>query len=140
MKCSMGTMLGRPRGQELAKNLIWKNKQTDIEGKATNCLICFKAGKNFKPVLPNNRVNRDIPKPDKPGEELQMDFAGPFFDEAGHKKFVLLAVDGFSRRPSAKLTKGCKTKDVLKFLLRPILSRQWPTKSDQIKHGASLHL
>ena len=100
---------------ELAKNLTWKNKQPDIEEKASNCIICFKAGKNLKPVIANSKVNRDIPKPNKPAEELQMDFAGPFFDESGHKKFVLLAVDGLSRWPSAKLAKGCKTKDVLKF-------------------------
>ncbi len=111
-----GDHAGQTKMLGLARNLTWKSKQADIEQKASNCLICFKAGKNLKPVIANNKINRDIPKPDKSGLELQIDFAGPFFDEAGHKKFVLLAVDGFSRWPSAKLTKGCKAKDVLKFV------------------------
>ena len=127
-----GDHAGQTKMVDLAKNLIWKSKQLDIEEKTSNCLICFKAGKNLKPVIANSKVNRDIPKPTKPAEELQMDFAGPFFDELGHKKFVVLAVDGFSRWPSAKLAKGCKTKDVLKFLDQYCLDNGQPKviKSD----------
>ncbi len=127
-----GDHAGQTKMLELAKNLTWKSKKEDIEEKASNCLICFKAGKNLKPVIANNKVNRDIPKPDKPGLELQIDFAGPFIDEAGHKRFVLLAVDGFSRWPSAKLTKGCKAKDVLKFVEQFCLDNGQPKmiKSD----------
>ncbi len=111
-----GDHAGQTYMLEFAGNLTWKTKQIDVQEKASNCLICFTGGKNLKPVLANNKVNSDDPTSDKPREKLQMDFAGPFFDKAGHKKIVLLAVDGFSRWLSAKLTKGCRTRDVLKFL------------------------
>ncbi len=99
-----GNHAGQMKMQELARNLCWRTKQHDIEEKASNCLICFKAGKNLKPINANNKINRDIPKPVEPGEELQIDFAGPFIDQSGRKKFVLVVVDSCSRWPSAKLT------------------------------------
>ncbi len=78
-----GDNAGQTKMLELAKNPTWKSKQSDIEENASNCLICFKAGKNLKPVIALNKANRDIPKPDQPGLELQIVFAGPFFDEVG---------------------------------------------------------
>ncbi len=50
-----GDHAGQTKMQEPARNLCWKNKQQDIEDKASNCLICFKAGKNLKPVIANNK-------------------------------------------------------------------------------------
>ena len=52
---------------------------------------------NLKPVIANNKINRDIPKPNKPGEELQIDFAGPFIDGSGRKKLVLVALASVSQ-------------------------------------------
>ena len=69
-----GDHAGQTKMLELSRSLIWKTKPTHIEEKATSCLICFKAGYHLKPVLADTKINSDIPRPDNPGEKLQMDF------------------------------------------------------------------
>ena len=45
-----------------------------------------------------------------------MDFAGPFFDEKGKKRFIALAIDNCTRWLFAIVCRKCNTDSALKLL------------------------
>ena len=100
--------------KELCERVHWETKEKDIAEKANNCLTCFRTGKNLKCMLPKTEINT-LPKTGKVGEEVQMDFAGPFFDEKGKKRFTALAIDNCTRWPFAIVCKKCNNDSALKL-------------------------
>ncbi len=50
------------------------------------------------------------------GEEVQVDFVGPLYNEAGKKRYLVVAIDQFSKWPFAKVTRSCNAKSVIKLL------------------------
>ena len=86
-----------------------------IVEKCQGCMECTKFGKNLKSY---KTFNSSLPLPPlfAPNDEVQLDFAGPLQDEKGKKVFILVAVDRFSKFPSALLTKNTGSKKVVKFL------------------------
>ena len=70
---------------------------------------CTKFGKNMKSSQTFNSSQPLLPLV-VPNEELQLDFAGPLQDEKGKKVFILVAVDRYSKFPSALHTKNFGSK------------------------------
>ena len=52
----------------------------------------------------------------EPNQELQLDFAGPINSKSKGTLYILVAIDRFSRWPTAKICSRTDTKTVLKFL------------------------
>ena len=52
----------------------------------------------------------------QPGQELQLDYAGPLEDHKGKQIYLLVAIDRYSKFPSVKVTKSTGGKSTIKFL------------------------
>ena len=97
-----------------AKIFGWTTMQKQIEDKTKNCVACMSSGKNLKYQLPKNEFGK-LKTQTKPGKEIQIDC------EMNNKKLngehqILIAIDRFSKWPTAKICKSSETKEVLNFL------------------------
>ena len=52
----------------------------------------------------------------QPGQEVQLDYAGPIENQKGKKIYLFVAIDRFSKFPSVKVTKSTSGKSTVKFL------------------------
>ena len=59
---------------------------------------------------------KPLPLLNAPNEKLRLDYAGPLSDGAGKQVYILVAIDRFSKYPSAMLTKTTGVNKILKFL------------------------
>ena len=69
-----------------------------------NCTECTESGKNFKNLISNQDMGQIIKpkKPKEPKEAVQIDFWSPkYYLNEFFFKYVIVAVDRFSRWPSA---------------------------------------
>ena len=62
------------------------------------------------------KIYKPLPLLNAPNEELQLDYAGPLSDGAGNQVYILVAIDRFSKYPSAMLTKTTRANKILKLL------------------------
>ena len=82
-------------------NLIWfPHIHRTIKLRAENCKQCTDQGKNLKPIIPKTDLGK-LPKLLEPNQEIQLDFAGPLPNESNDEIYILVAIDRFSRYPSA---------------------------------------
>ena len=100
---------------ELSNYLWWSHMHKDIVNLAEECRSCTRYGKNFKYLIPKNSA-KPLPLLTKPGQELQLDYAGPLEDHKGKKVYLLVAIDRYSKFPSVKVTKSTGGKSTIKFL------------------------
>ena len=56
----------------------------------------------------------------EPNEEVQLDFAGPLPDELNGDAYILVAIDRWSKFPTAKVVKNTTTDIAIKFTQRYI--------------------
>ena len=82
---------------------------------AKGCPECTAAGKNLKTILKKNQLGT-VPEPKEPNESVQLDFSGPINYLNESRKYVLVAVDRFSRWPSAIVCGNNRSDKILKFL------------------------
>ena len=100
---------------EVSKYLWWPHMHKDIVNMAEECRSCTRYGKNAKYIIPKNSA-KSLPLLTQPGQELQLDYAGPLEDHKGKKIFLLVAIDRYSKFPSVKVTKSTGGKSTIKFL------------------------
>ena len=109
---------GHP-GQEamldVSKYLWWPHMHKDIVNLAEECRSCTRYGKNAKYIIPKN-ATKPLPLLTQPGQEVQLDYAGPLEDYKGKKIYLLVAIDKYSKFPSVKITKSAGGKSSKKFL------------------------
>ena len=110
---------GHP-GQEamldVSKYLWWPHMHKDIVNLAEECRSCSRYGKNVKYIIPNNE-SKPLPLLTQlPGQELQLDYAGPLEDKKWKKIYLLTAIDRYSKIPSVKITKSTGGKSWVNFL------------------------
>ena len=109
---------GHP-GQEamldVSKYLWWPHMHKDIVNLAEECRSCTRYGKNAKYIIPKN-ATKPLPLLTQPGQEIQLDYAGPLEDYKGKKIYLLVAIDRYSKFPSVKITKSTGGKSSIKFL------------------------
>ena len=82
---------------------------------AGNCQECTLAGKNLKNMCSKDDIGK-IPEPKEPNESVQLDFWGLINYLKESKKYVLVAVDRFSRWPSAMVCNSNRSDKIIKFL------------------------
>ena len=106
---------GQEKMVDAASYVWWPKLHRSIIDKAEKCPECTAYGKNIKTLKPRSKWDK-IPDPTEPNEELQIDFAGPFNSTSRSKFHILVAVDRYSRFPSALITKSTGANKILKFL------------------------
>ena len=82
---------------------------------AEECRSCTRYGKNVKYLISKN-TSKPLPLLTQPGQEVQLDYAGPIENQKGTKIYLLVAIDRFSKFPSVKVTKSTSGKCTVKFL------------------------
>ena len=106
-------------GQEamlgFSQYLCWLHMHKDIVNIAEECRSCTRYGKNVKFLIPKN-ASRPLPLLTQPGQEVQLDYAGPLENHREKKMYLLVAIDRFSKSPSVKVTKSTSGKCTVKFL------------------------
>ena len=109
---------GHP-GQEamlgLSQYLWWPHMNKDIVNLAEECRSCTRYGKNIKYLIPKNS-SKPLPLLTQPGQEVQLDYAGPIENHKGKKIYLLVAIDRFSKFPSVKVARSTSGKGKVKFL------------------------
>ena len=100
----------------LAKLIWWPHIHSEIVAKAKACRHCIDEGKNLKPIISKNQLG-DLPKPNEPNEEIQMDFAGPIpYKNSTQNNYILVTVDRLSRFPHAETFHNCDTETAIDYL------------------------
>ena len=100
---------------EVSNYLWWPHMHKDIVNMAEECRSCTRYVKNAKYLIPKNSA-KPLPLLSQPGQELQLDYAGPLEDHKGKKIYLLVAIDRYSKFPSVKVTKSTGGKSTIKFL------------------------
>ena len=110
-----------------AKDIWFPYIHRNIAAMAENCRESAVAGKNLK-TMRSKRDLGTIPEPKEPSQSLQIDFWGPIHYLKESKKDVILAVDQFSRGPSAMVCGNNHSDKILKFLKAYINNHGVPRK------------
>ena len=93
----------------------WSGLHREIRKKAKNCPSCRVSGKNLKTQLPSAERNK-LEIVFEPNQEIQLDFGGPKNQRL--TVYVLVAVDRFSKWPTAQICRNTDTRTVLEFLTK----------------------
>ena len=93
----------------------WPRFHRDVVERCSKCKACTAIGKNLKTIIPKNKFT-PLPKCSEPNEEIQLDFSGAINDEKGNEKYLLVAVDRFSKFVTIACTKSTTTKTLMKFV------------------------
>ena len=100
-----------------AKIFWWPNITRDIENKAKDCTACLASGKNLKYQLPNSHYGK-LKTLTEPGQEIQIDFPGKLQNKKINGDVqILIAIDRFSKWPTAKTCKTAETKEVINLII-----------------------
>ena len=94
---------------------------------AEDCPECTAADKNLKTILREKKLG-NIPEPKEPNESVQLDFWSPINYLNESQKYVLVAVDRFSRWPSAMVCGNNRPDKIMKFLKSYIANHGLPRK------------
>ena len=81
---------------------------------AKNCKDCTEQGKNLKPIIRKNQ-SFQMDSVVEPNEEVQLDFAGPLPDELNKDAYILVAIDKWSKFPTAKVVSNTTADIAIKF-------------------------
>ena len=100
---------------DAAKDVWYPYIYQSIASIAEDCPECNTAGMNLKTILRKNQLG-NIPEPKEPNESVQLDFWGPINYLNESRKYVFVAVDRFSRWPSAMVCGNKRSDKILKFL------------------------
>ena len=108
-------------------NMFDAAKDVSIASIAEGCPECTAADKNLKTIIKKNQLGT-VPEPKEPNELVQLDFWGPINYLNESRKHVLVAVDRFSRWPSAMVCGNNRSDKILKFLKSYISNHGVPRK------------
>ena len=99
-----------------AKIFWWPNITNDIEERVKKCVSCLASDKNLKYQIPKHNSGK-LKTLTEPGQAIQIDFSGKLHNEKlNGQSQILLAIDRFSKWPTAKICKASETKEVINFL------------------------
>jgi hypothetical protein len=79
--------------QLLQFSLFWPGMQVDVEEFIKKCAIC----QITKPIAPKPAPLQSLPPVDKPMHRIAIDYCGPFQVSENGNKYLLVAIDHFSR-------------------------------------------
>ena len=97
-----------------AEAFWWPGIHREIRDKAENCPSCRTAGKNLKTQIPQSETNR-LEILNEPGQEIQLDLIK---SKSRGNVYILVAIDRFSKWPTAQICKNTDSQTVIKFLIK----------------------
>ena len=119
-----------------AKIFWWPEMRKDIEQKVKDCTACLATGNNLKYQIPKNQYGK-LEKLSESGQELQIDFTGKLHNKKlNGEPQMLIAIERFSKWPTAKICKTSDTKEVIGFLSNQFILYGIPEKIKSDKGGA----
>ena len=118
---------GKSNMFDAAKDVWYPYIYRSIASIAEGCPECTAAGKNLKTIIKKNQLGT-VPEPKEPNESVQLDFWGSINYLNEPRKYVLVAVDRFSRWPSAMVCGNNRSDKILKFLKSYITNHGVPRK------------
>ena len=98
---------------QLAAAFWWPGISQKIREKAENCPSCRDSSKNLVTQLPSTEKNK-LESLFEPNQEIQLDFAGPIKSKTRSDVYILVAVDQFSKWPTAQICNKYRFTDSLK--------------------------
>ena len=113
--------------EQLAGAFWWPGMNREIQEKAESCPSCRAAGKNIITQIPSTEKNQKILT--EPNQKIHLDFAGPIKSKTRGDVYILVAIDRFSKWPTAHIFKSTDARTVLKFLMNEIFYGQWNATS-----------
>ena len=105
------------RMEQLSEAFWWPGIQREKQEKAESCPSCRAAGKNIITQIPSTEKN-SLEILTEPNQEIQLDFAGPIKSKTRGDVYILVAIDRFSKWPTAQISKCTDTRTVLNFLTK----------------------
>ena len=99
---------------QLAAAFWWLGIHQEIQEKAENCPSCRASGKNLVTQLASTEKNK-LKFLSEPNQKIQLDFAGPIKSKTRGNVYILVAVDRFSKWPTAQICKKYRLTDSLKI-------------------------
>ena len=117
---------------DAAQYIWWPRMHQDIVQLCKDCSQFTKFGKNLKANASFNS-SKPLPLLSGPNEELQLYYSGPLFDSFGNSMYILVAIDRYSKYPSAMITRSTGGRKIIKFLKSYIQQHKIPKsiKTDQ---------
>jgi hypothetical protein len=109
---------------KLRRKYYWPGMKTDVEGYVKSCYQCQRRGK----AKTHNEMHGIVAE--APFERVGIDFVGPLPETEEGNRYILVAVDYFTKWPEVKATRKADAKTVVKFLYEEIICR----------HGPPIHL
>ena len=94
---------------------------------AQKCRHCTKQGKNLNTILGKEQSFQMEPVVE-PNEEVQIDFAGPLPDELSRDAYILVAIDKWSKFPTAKIVSNTTVDIAIDFMQRYIFNNWVPRR------------
>lgn len=114
-----GGHLGIKKTRAKLLKYYWPHMRADIEYHITTCNEC----QHFKtPRGPRTGLMQSIPI-SKIFERLHIDIVGPLKESISGKRYIVTAIDAFSRFGYAKAYKEVKSDDILSFLQQEVISK-----------------
>ena len=102
---------------DLSQHVWFPHIHRSIVQMAQNCKHCTEQGKNLKPILGKN-LSFQMEPVFEPNEEVQLDFAGPLPDDLNRDAYILVAIDKWSKFPTAKIVSNTTADIAIKFMQR----------------------
>ena len=117
---------------DAAQYIWWPRMHRDIVQLCKDCPQCTKFGKNLNANASFNST-KPLPLLSGPNEQLQLNYAGPLLDSNGNRICFLVAIDRYSKYPSAMITRSTGGRKIIKFLKTYIQQHSIPEsiKTDQ---------
>jgi Integrase zinc binding domain/Integrase core domain len=95
----------------------WKNMRKDIESYVKSCWKCQMRG---KPIGRNELHPIEI---NEPFEMIGIDIVGPLSETEKGNRYIVVAIDYFTKWPEAKALKEATAKEVTEFIWEDIVCR-----------------
>ena len=112
----------------------------DIDQRVKDCTASLATGKNLMYQIPKHQYGK-LEKLSELGQELQIDFTGKIHNEnLNGEPQILIAIDRFSKWPTAKICESSETKEVTSFLSNQFILHGVPEKIKSDKGGGGRSL
>lgn len=99
--------------QRCREAVWWPGIDGDVETFVRDCAACIVSGKSARPVP---GPLQPVPLPSGPWRKLALDFAGEFTAAPAHHRYLLVAMDFYSKWPEVALCGSATSAAVIEFL------------------------
>lgn len=103
--------------ERIKEKYWWKNMRKDIEEYVKSCYKCQMRG---KPLGKNELHPIEV---NEPFEIIGIDIVGPLNETEKGNKYIVVAIDYFTKWPEARALKGATAKEVTEFIWEDIICR-----------------